>query len=346
MAGEQFKSSTAPIPSILDSSAAASRTTSKQALSAISPVNANITRSVNPLGGSAADYTGPAAPSFMTTAQYGSVDTSAANYSGMTAPNMSQTNMPTSVVRNPNEDYMQGGANLTTRVPQNEEDQGKFGYKVRLFAVRNFPIQYVIFEASPVLSESRTVDYAPVTPVHMPGSIQVYKRTNSRAFSLTAQLISRNVEQAGQNMKYLQLLRGWTMPYFGIRSGTDGFTRSDMTSNGWDAASNNGTIDDRTSMLGAPPDVLYLYAYTNNRNSSEDRMTMVDGQINLKKLPVVITSLGIDYPDDVDYIPASPSGEPFPVKMSVRIELAETHSPKGYEQFSLSMFKKGQLVQF
>lgn len=202
------------------------------------------------------------------------------------------------------------------------------GYKVRLFAVRDFPSDYVIFEVSPTLSESRTVDYQGVNPVHMPGSIQVYKRSNSRTFSIGAKLVSRNQSQADANIKTLQKLRGWTMPYFGIGDHTDGA--------------------DTTSMLGAPPDVLYLYAYSNDHQSEDGtRGKVEDGamNVNLKKIPVVITSMSLDYPEDVDYIPTS-SGEPFPIKMEVKIDLAETHSPVGYEKFSLAAFKLGRLVQF
>jgi len=60
----------------------------------------------------------------------------------------------------------------------------------------------------------------------------------------------------------------------------------------------------------------------------------------------VLTNLSIDYPDDVDYIPVEGTGEPFPVKMEISIELLETHAPVDYENFSLSNFKQGNLVQF
>lgn len=232
-----------------------------------------------------------------------------------------------------------------SNAPTFPEDNGAFGYKVRLFAVRNFPQSYVIFEASPVLSESRSVEYAGVTPVHLPGSIQIYKRTNSRTFSLQGKLISRNRQQATTNMKYLQLLRGWTMPYFGIRSATDANTEDNGNFQGTDISSASVLANVSSSMLGAPPDVLYLYAYSGTIGSRTDR-TEAQGKVNIKKLPVVVTSLNITYPEDVDYIPVYDTGEPFPVKMDVTIELSETHSPQGYEKFSLGMFKRGQLVQF
>jgi hypothetical protein len=277
----------------------------------------------------------------------GAVQPGSTVYSKPIGPNMGQVNSFTDKVKDPYANYNTGMTdNVDREKNNNDEDLGKFGYKVRLFAVRKFPTEHVIFEASPVLSEARTVEYAAVTPVHMPGSIQVYKRTNARTFSLTAKFVSRNREQATTNMKYLQLLRGWTMPYFGTRSATDGFTGSITAPPVGGHDPNASAVATRSNMLGAPPDVLYLYAYSNSYMSREDRGNEMNGRINIKKLPVVITNLSFDFPDDVDYIPVEGTNEPFPVKIDVRIELAETHSPHQYEDFSLSMFKKGQLVNF
>lgn len=229
------------------------------------------------------------------------------------------------------------------------EDQMQLGYKVRLFAVRNFPSSYVVFEASPTVSESRSVEYAQVAPVHMPGSIQVYKRTGSRTFGVRAKLISRNTAQATKNMEYLQRLRGWTMPYFGVRDyaleeASTAFAKQDEAK-GISNSTPGVPVSDSGSMLGAPPDVLYFYAYSSSVNAGSDR-SGTDGRVNLKKIPVVLTNLSIDYPDDVDYIPVEGTGEPFPVKMEISIELLETHAPADYENFSLSAFKQGNLVQF
>lgn len=226
-----------------------------------------------------------------------------------------------------------------TVAPNIAEDSGVNGYAVRLIAARNFPSENVIFRVTPTFSESRSVEYSQVAPVHLPGSIQVYRRTGSRTFSIGAKFISRNRAQATENMEFLQLLRGWTMPYFGERDYKSGGGTEQVAANGMTAVSG-----DNNSMLGAPPDVLYLYAYSSTVGDSGDRIG--NGRVNIKKLPVVISNLNITYPDDVDYIPVEGTNEPFPVKMDVAIELIETHSPIGYEQFSLSMFKKGELVQF
>jgi hypothetical protein len=176
------------------------------------------------------------------------------------------------------------------------------------------------------------VEYSAVSPIHMPGSVQVYKRTNARSFGLSAPLISRTRQEATANMKILQLLRGWTMPYFGVGSGTGGYS---------DPKGDGSQVRTASELLGAPPDVLYFYAYSSptSRNGTD--------QVNLNRIPVVLSSLGISYPDDVDYIPTTFSNkEPMPVKMLVNLTLLETHSPYEFEQFSLQNYKLGQLKHF
>lgn len=221
----------------------------------------------------------------------------------------------------------------------------------------------VIFKVTPTFSESRTVDYASVTPVHMPGGMQIYKRTNSRTFTIGAHLISRNVDDARTNMESLQKLRGWTMPYFGMTdTASDSKFQAEIAH---DTAilhpelSTNRSVQflDRASsdgiqLRGAPPDLLYLYAYSTNNNDTRNVGTLV--HVNINRVPVVITSLEITYPDDVDYIPVfnqnetTPSklSEPFPVRMDVNIQLTETHSPLEYENFNLQKYKLGILPNF
>lgn len=94
-------------------------------------------------------------------------------------------------------------------------------------------------------------------------------------------------------------------------------------------------------LLGAPPDVLLLSAYTTSQvNQVADQSTF-----NLRKIPVVVTSLDFSYPDDVDYIPTQ-TGEPFPIKMDVSISLIETHAPVEFESFSLQQYRAGRLSNF
>jgi hypothetical protein len=212
----------------------------------------------------------------------------------------------------------------------------------------------VVFEVTPSFSESRSVSYSSVDPVHMPGSIQMYRSTGSRTFEVGAQLISRNAGDAMRNIRYLQTLRGWTMPYFGQ---TDTLTQQNKRARERNSAFGpedpNMTSLERIQsegiqLRGAPPDVLYLYAYSTDTSTATGGRSSPTSNIN--RVPVVLSNLAIAYPDDVDYIPVDMTGtgkyEPFPVKLSVNVSLIETHSPREYERFDLAAFKAGTLANF
>jgi hypothetical protein len=164
---------------------------------------------------------------------------------------------------------------------------------------------------------------------------------------------------------YLQVLRGWQMPYFGasstIASGSQTAARTRLQPNtevpltAHERQANairRGKVEG-IELLGAPPDVLYLYAYSTQANDSR----LVNYGVNINRVPVVLTSLDITYPDDVDYLPTFANGvdatgawdetsEPFPIKMDVNISLMETHSSGEYERFNLAQYKQGKMTNF
>lgn len=188
----------------------------------------------------------------------------------------------------------------------NNEELNKF--KVRLHS----PVSgdTIFFNVSPdSLTESRTVNYKSLDPTHMPGNLHVYQNTPSRTFSLAVKLISRTSTEALENLQNLNVLRAWTMPYFGK------------------------TKEHR----GAPPDILMFTAYSS---------TDISKVANIRNIPVVITGLTIPYPNDVDYIPTEVNGAPFPVLMTIDISLAESQSPKKLESFDLKNYKAGKLPGF
>lgn len=213
----------------------------------------------------------------------------------------------------------------------------------------------VIFEVTPVLTESGSVEYGSTTPVHMPGSIQIYKHTSSRSFDIQAKFISRNVADAVKNMKYLQTMRSWRYPFFGATD-TIGKTSRDMPAESDEPVSNPDDAavarakDTGAQLKGAPPEVLYLYAYASGeQNATGDGSA--SQPINLSRIPVVLTSLTITYDSDVDYIPVYTGSDastavPFPMRVNVSLMLAETHSPREYEKFDLMAYKKGNLTGF
>lgn len=222
----------------------------------------------------------------------------------------------------------------------------------------------VSFDVTPGFSESRTADYTPVIPIHMPGAVQVYRNTSSRSFEISAILISRSIEDARANMANLQKLRGWMMPYFGMTS-TITAEQADYRNSQPSDPSNATSVDEETSaadriryegiqLRGAPPDVLFLYAYSTSSNDTRPHADGDVSRVNINRVPVVMTSLNITYPEDVDYIPVynvsrgrpTRTAEPFPRKMAVSVTLVETHSPREYERFNLNDYKTGNLVNF
>lgn len=236
-------------------------------------------------------------------------------------------------------------------------------FQVRLVSVldmnQNAPgdIKKVVFKVTPTITETGSVEYSSVQPIHMPGGIQVYKTTPSRSFEISAHLISRNTADALENLQYLQTLRSWRYPFFGQSSTNFASNNKNskltmefvpQTETEKYQVKQNQIKNDKSgiNLLGAPPEVLYLYAYSTNLNDSRKDAVGV----NINRVPVVITNLNFSYAEDVDYIPIQlkPNGttEPFPVKMDVSISLLETHSPVEFEQFSLESYKKGTLKNF
>lgn len=239
-------------------------------------------------------------------------------------------------------------------------------FNVSLTSTEKFPASFsmetgvkrkVVFKVSPDVSESRSVNYKTLEPIHMPGGIYVYGNSTSRQIQLSnVRLIARTIDEATDVMRTLHTLRGWTTPYFGVSStfqttGTgksnektktsknlkNGTTPPPVTSDDDARLRNNGY-----SSLGTPPNVLLLNAYSPNN--------IVPGQpkpfpTHLQNIPVVITSLSIPYPSDVDYIPDE-NGQPVPRIMTIDIQLVETHSPREYEKFDLQAYREGRLTGF
>ena len=205
-------------------------------------------------------------------------------------------------------------------------------YKVKLSRKENGLTKYrVVFDVTPDLTETRTVNYRAMDPIHAPGQIYVYTNTASRQFSLTnVKLVSRTPQEAEINLRKLQQLRSWCMPRFGLNSSTVTFEQSENR--------RTGEGDQGDEWLGLPPPVLYLSAYS-GYNSFGLRLE------NINSIPVVITSLTIPYQSDVDYI-NTPAGVPVARIINLDIQLQETHSAIEYDNFNLAKFRAGILESF
>ena len=215
--------------------------------------------------------------------------------------------------------------------------------------------QLVTFDVTPELTETRNVEYKTMNPIHMPGQIFVYGSTASRTFALSnVKLVSRTIEEATRNLQMLWTLRGWTMPYFGKGSSTlDQFQsqfRQNMQSDPGIAPADQAQLRRLRGqeLLGKPPEVLLLNAYSRTQTITRDGrgIPIRSFPTNIANIPVVITSLVIPYSADVDYIPTE-NGEPFPRVMMLDIQLQETRAPGEFtKNFSLQQYRQGVLAGF
>ena len=212
----------------------------------------------------------------------------------------------------------------------------------------------VVFHASAELSESRTVNYKAIDAIHMPGQFHAYNNTSSRNFSISqVKLFSRTSEEASMNMARVNQLRSWTMSKFGTpdpksQNDTQGAQNENLLQKEFQYYISNGRtyapgstsgVDTKIAepskiKLGLPPAVLELSAYSNATNRG-----------NIYRVPVIITNLSIPYPTDVDYIPTL-HGTPFPIIMTVGIEVTEIHSPNEYSNFNIIDYRRGELLNF
>jgi hypothetical protein len=171
----------------------------------------------------------------------------------------------------------------------------------------------VPFDVMPEVVESRTVQYEAVAPAQFPGAFQKYKGTDSVQWTLNVTFIARTSREAARNLRYLNRLRGWTMPYFG-----------------------SNTAAEYKGQLGAPPPVLTL---------SGLRKKIIG------PVPVVITSLNWNWPKDVDYLPCENELDdngapiPFPAVMNIAIQCVESFSTSQFNKFSLQDYRSGNMVE-
>jgi hypothetical protein len=174
----------------------------------------------------------------------------------------------------------------------------------------------VVFDIMPEVVESRTVEYEAIAPPQNPSAFQKYKGTSSTQWTVNATLTCRNSTEATNNLRILNLLRGWTMPFYGER-----------------------TRESYPNKLGAPPPVLEFSGWRNQM---------------VGPVQVVITSLNWNFPQDVDYIAATgftkstnDSKEliPFPTVIKIAIQLVESFSTDQLNGFDLAAFRTGRMDQ-
>jgi hypothetical protein len=164
---------------------------------------------------------------------------------------------------------------------------------------------FVMFDIMPEIYETRSVEYEAIAPPQSPAAFQKYKGTGSTQWTINATLVCRTNDEATTNLQVLNILRGWTMPFFG---------------------QNTATHFNWGQKIGAPPSVLTLSGW---------RKGVVG------PTPVVITGLNWTFPVDVDYLPAlafDGTLVPFPTVLKVAINCVETYSTdqmNGFDRFKM-----------
>jgi hypothetical protein len=192
-------------------------------------------------------------------------------------------------------------------------------FKVRL--VGSISKDVVVLSTLPVISESNTATYTEIMPTHSIGTFQVFELSPSRHFELTdVKLVSRNQQEARNNLQKILTLKGWTKSFFG---------QMDETS-------------ELKNWLGAPPEVLYFSAFSDDSHRG-----------HMNRIPTVLKSISVTYPNDVDYISTAYEsdndplgGTPFPMIMQIGLSLVEQHSAYELEQFNLNSYRNGILPAF
>lgn len=179
-------------------------------------------------------------------------------------------------------------------------------WQFRLYNIHD-PSEVILSKVSPTtISESVSVNYEDIQPLHSPGSTKVYKNTSNRSYgSVNIRLVARDNLEADYILRCMNLVRAWTKPYFGINT----FRELDNLGRG--------------HLFGAPPPILNLSCY---------------GKTHIKDVAVVLTNYSWSWPYDVDYIAAS-NNEPVPVIFDLSLSLEETLSLDQLYEFNIYNYK-------
>lgn len=162
----------------------------------------------------------------------------------------------------------------------------------------------IVFTVMPRIDENGTVDYETVMPVQHPGGILKYKSSSARTWTVSGRLISRTSAEATLNLKLINMIRSWRMPFHG-----------------------EGTASSMAQLLGAPPVILTLSAY---------------GPTMIGPSKCVLKSYNWTFDNTMDYVDTF-NGNPFPVILDVSLSLEEAWSPSEYSGFDIVKYKNGEL---
>ena len=201
-------------------------------------------------------------------------------------------------------EYPQQG--VPSNLPDSENNSENFKVSLTQVPIIDDIYNNVVFDITPTISEGRSASYDSAQILHHPGEILKYRSTSARTWNITATFMSRSPEEASKNLTYINLLRSWVMPFYGV-----------------------GTEQKLNQYLGAPPPILLLRGYGKNL---------------IGETKCILESYSWNWENEIDYIPTLDL-TPFPVLVSVTLNLKESFSPAEYSSFDLSSYYSGDISE-
>lgn len=200
-----------------------------------------------------------------------------------------------------------------------------------------FQTSGLMFPYTPIIQETTTVNYEMHDLVHSNQPIASFKNVGAKELQISGAFTAQNDVESRYCLAVIHYLRTVTKMYFGI---------------GGDAASKRGT----------PPPILLLNGY---------------GTALFHNLPVIVTTVNIEYPQDVDYVEVTPikkirrvdrtqeinfdeleeikidTSSPgatgasawIPTKFNIAMTLSVQNTPSRLRRFDLDDFRTGNLIK-
>lgn len=178
----------------------------------------------------------------------------------------------------------------------------------------------------------------------------------SRTFTLNAKFIARSQNEADVSFRNKSLLESWCVTSSGLGGNLTKATTTaasqialangDAKDPGDTPATNtqDGTTNNKPTQATAPTQT---FSATTDLFAQSPKVLALEGYGGqFRKIPVVIRSLNITYPSDVDYVTAS-GGQWVPIVQDVSISFTEAREISKFtgaiSGFNLQAFKTGTL---
>lgn len=181
-----------------------------------------------------------------------------------------------------------------------------------------------MFPYRPNITWTSTITYGTQNLTHSIQDFKYFVRNNSTTFNITGVFTCENTDTALYTLACLHFLRSVSKMHFG------GFSNnSSMTTSLSDLLTAPVSSD---PYVGAPPPVLLLDSY---------------GDYMFNKLPVILESFSMSFPDDFDYVSVTLDNSVvwLPVMTQISLSVTTQNTPQKCRQFNYTDFANGTLMK-